>query len=121
MKDVIFIAHLVKLLPGDLKGKVESKSTAAEAASYFLDNMIKPAVESGDNEPFEILLSELENSDYISLNNLAKGIRNEIHKALKAEPPTGRTGKMTGELLISLTCISYYYYYCEFNHDNKYL
>ena len=119
MKDVKFIAHLVKLLPGDLKGKVESKSTAAEAASCFLDNMIKPAVESGDNEPFEILLSELEKSDYISLNNLAERIRNKIYEALKAEPPISRTGEMTGKLLDQF--IPYYYYCCEINHGNKYL
>lgn len=119
MKDVIFIAHLVKLLPGDLKEKVESKSTTAEAASCFLDNVIKPAVESGDNEPFEILLSELEKSDYINLNNLAKDIRNDIHKALKAESSTGRPGEMTGELLDQF--IPYYYYNCEINCGDKYL
>ena len=90
MKDAIFKAHLVTLLPGDLKEKVQSKSTTAEAASCFLDNIIQPAIESGDNEPFEILLSKLENSEFINLINLAQDIRKDIHKVSKEEPPTGK-------------------------------
>ena len=57
MQDAIFISQLVKLLPSDLKGKVESKSTPAEAASSFLDYMIKPAVEFGNKEPFEFFIN----------------------------------------------------------------
>ena len=92
MKDVIFRAHLMKLklLPDDLKGTVESKPTAAEAAGCFLDNMIKPAVESGNNEPFEILLSQLEDSENIHLRKLAQDIRKEIHTAARQEPLTGK-------------------------------
>ena len=92
MKDAIFISHLVTLvlLPDDLKETVESKSTTAQAASCFLDNMIKPAIESGNNEPFEILLSELEKSVNIHLKKLAQDIRKEIHKASTQEPITGK-------------------------------
>ena len=92
MKDAIFISHLVTLvlLPDDLKETVESKSTTAQAASCFLDNMIKPAIESGNNEPFEILLSELEKSENIHLKKLAQDIRKEIHKASTQEPITGK-------------------------------
>ena len=92
MKDVIFRAHLMKmkLLPDDLKGTVESKSTTAEAAGCFLDNMIKPAVETGNNEPFEILLSQLEKSENIHLKKLAQDIRKEIYKAASQEPHTGK-------------------------------
>ena len=88
MKDDIFVAHLIKLLPGDLKHKVgsESKSTPAGAATCFLDNAIGPGVEIGDNEPFTILLTEMEASDSILLGNLAKEIRKEIQKL---NPGTG--------------------------------
>ena len=74
MKDDIFVAHLIKLLPGDLKHKVgsESKLTPAEAAKCFLDNAIGPAVEIGDNEPFTILLTKMEASNSILLGNIAK-------------------------------------------------
>ena len=92
MKDAIFRAHLMKLklLPDNLKGMVESKPTEADAASCFLDNMIKPAVETGNNEPFEILLSQLEKSENIHLKKLAQDIRKEIHKAASQEPLTGK-------------------------------
>ena len=78
MKDAVFVATLVTLLPNDVKGKVQSQPTAAEAASYFLDHMIKPAVECGDNEPFDILLSKMEISGDIHLKNLAQQIKEEI-------------------------------------------
>ena len=82
MKDAIFVSHLVQLLPGDLKEKVESKTTRAEAASYFLDNAIKPAVECGDIESFNILLSVIESFGSIPLRELAQKIKEEIQKAL---------------------------------------
>ena len=90
MKDAIFKSNLVTLLPDDLKGKVESKPTAAEAATCFLDNMIKPAVESGHNEVFDFLLITMERSDNINLNHLAQNIRKEIKKAPRNKPVTGK-------------------------------
>ena len=92
MKDAIFISQLftLLLLPGDLKGIVESKPTAAQAASCFLDSIIKPAVESSNNRPFEILLSELEKSEYMHLKSLAQDITKEIHKAARQELLSGK-------------------------------
>ena len=90
MKDSIFVANLVTLLPDDLKEKVESKSTAAEAASYFLDNMIKPAIEFGNIKPFDILLSKMEISDNINLKDLALKIKKEIQKIPWDETVTGK-------------------------------
>ena len=90
MKDAVFLSKLVSLLPGDLKGKVESKSTTAEAASWFLDNMIKPAVDCGNNETFNVLLKEMEKSDNINLRNLAQNIRKELQKTLRDEHITGK-------------------------------
>ena len=80
MKDAIFLSHLLSLLPGDLKEKVETKSTAAEAASFFLDNMIKTAVESGNMESFDILLLKMETSDNINLKRLAQSIKQDLQK-----------------------------------------
>ena len=89
MKDDIFVAHLIKLLPGDLKHKVgsETKSTPAEAATCFLDNSIEPAVKNGYNKPLTILLAVMEASDNILLGNLAKEIRKEIQQL---KPDTGK-------------------------------
>ena len=80
MKDAIFLSHLIRLLPDNLKEKVESKSTSAEAASYFLDKIMGPAIVSGNNEPFNLLLKIMETSDNINLNSLAQNIRKEIQR-----------------------------------------
>ena len=80
MKDAIFLSHLIKLLPGDLKEKVRTEKTPAEAATCFLDNMIKPAVESGNMEPFRILLLTMETSDNIHLKKLAQSIKQDFEK-----------------------------------------
>ena len=77
MKDPIFVSHLIKLLPGNLKEKVESKPTPAEAAACFLDNGITPAVEIGEDGIFNILLSVMEMYD-IHLRQLAKKIKDKI-------------------------------------------
>ena len=90
MKDAIFKSHLVRLLPDDLKETVESKSTAAEAASCFLDNMIKPAVEFSNSAPFEILLAKMEESENINLNTLAQNIRKEIQCLQRKKPIVGK-------------------------------
>ena len=90
MKDAIFRSRLVGLLPDDLKETVESKSTAAEAASCFLDNMIKPAVEFGNNAPFEILLAKMEKSENINLNTLAQNIKEEIQSLPRKKPIVGK-------------------------------
>ena len=61
MNDAVFLSRLVKLLPGDLKEKVNSKTTNADGAMCFLDNGVKPAVESGDEGPLTILLTAMQN------------------------------------------------------------
>ena len=78
MKDAIFMSRLVKLLPGDLKEKVESKPTTAEAASCFLDNEIKRALEIGDSKPFMLLISAMENFDSIHLRKLSEQMRSDM-------------------------------------------
>ena len=82
MKDAIFVSHLVQLLPGDLKEKVQSKPTQAEAATYFLDNMIKPAIDCGDNKSLDILLSAMQSFGSNPLRELAQKIKEEFQKAV---------------------------------------
>ena len=90
MKDAIFTSRLVELLPDDLKETVESRSTAAAAASCFLDNMIKPAVKFGNNTPFEILLAKMEQSENTNLNTLAQNIKKEIQGLPRKKPIVGK-------------------------------
>ena len=84
MKDPTFVSNLCQLLPGNRKGEVDSQITEAKAATYFLDNVIKPTVETqcGDNESFDILLSAMESYGSIPLGKLAQTIKEEIQRAL---------------------------------------
>ena len=64
MKDATFVSKLYskELIPGDLKHKIytESNLIQREAATCFFDNAIKPTMNTRYNEPFSILLSEME-------------------------------------------------------------
>ena len=81
MNDAIFVArlHSQKLITGDINDKVGSGSnlTRAEAATYFLNNVIKPAISTGYNEPFRILLLQMESFGN-NLKDLAEKMKNEI-------------------------------------------
>ena len=103
MKDAIFVSHLVKLLPGDRKEEVKSKPTEAEAATYFLDKEIKPAIQSGDIESFTILLSAMETYGGIHVKKLAKQIKQEIEKVIQRNEPV--TGKNMLFIAIATTVI----------------
>ena len=97
MKDAIFESSLVKLLPGDFKNKVgtESKSTTAkEDATFLLKNVIVPAIENGNSEPFTTLLSKMEASDFSTLQDLAKEIRKKI------QPGIGKKNVFIGPYVI---------------------
>ena len=91
MKNPMFLAHLtqLRLLPGDLKQLINSKGTLAEAATCFLDNMIGPAIECGDHETFNLLITAMEKSDNIILNNIAQNLRKEIQGTIR-KPLTGK-------------------------------
>ena len=91
MKDAIFLAHLQsqKLITGDIKQKIGpgSNLTPAEAATYFLDNVVGPAITVRNNEPFSLLLSEM-GSFSDNLNDLAEKIKTEIQ--MLNNPVTGK-------------------------------
>ena len=70
MDDVTFIASLYSrdLLPGDTKLVINSLSTQAEKAAYFLDHVIEPLV---GFSRLNKLLEVMENSGYSGLKELA--------------------------------------------------
>ena len=79
MNDADFIAHLYsqQLLPGDIKGQLESKSTKKDKAEHFLDNVITPAVYCNDITIFQGLLAVMENYGG-TVANLAKQIKSKF-------------------------------------------
>ena len=81
MDDPIFVAELFShdLLPGDLYDQVESRSTRADKAVYFLNHVIKPALTS-DVGSFNELLNVMEDSEYPNVKELALQIRSKMHE-----------------------------------------
>ena len=83
MKDAVFVAQLVKLLPVDSRHKVGPEShltSPAEDATFFLNNVISPGIDIEYDEPFTTLLSEMEATDYSTLKHLASEIRKAIQR-----------------------------------------
>ena len=91
MKDAVFTSNLVslELLSCDLKATIESKETQKEAAECFLDRMIKPAVECGNNITFYLLIAIMENIGDLNMKNLTQTIRKETQKTVKHALITG--------------------------------
>ena len=75
--------------PDDLKHLINAKATPAEAATCFLDRMIGSAMESGNNETFNLLITVMETSDDAILNNLAQDIKKENKGRLRNVPVIG--------------------------------
>ena len=80
MDDVHFMTMLSiqKLLPGDMKNKIDALSTQAQKASYFLSHIINPALDIDENSDFENLLTVMQNCDYHDVQRLASTIKLEI-------------------------------------------
>ena len=81
MDDPIFVAELFShdLLPGDHYDQVESRSTRADKAVYFLNHVIKPALTS-DVGSFNELLNVMEDSEYPNVKELVLQIRGKLHE-----------------------------------------
>ena len=81
MDDPIFVAELFShdLLPGDHYDQVESRSTRADKAVYFLNHVIKPALTS-DVGSFNELLNVMEDSDYPNVKELTVQIRSKLQE-----------------------------------------
>ena len=89
MVDTHFITTLSaeKLLPGDTKDKIETLSTQADKASYFLNHVINPALEIDDISDFEKLLTIMQNCGYNHVQKLANTIKLEIDNSNETRPP----------------------------------
>ena len=79
MTDEYFMGELYarKLLPGNLKATIKALSTGAEKASKFLDDVIKPSLESNDCTKFHTLLRVMIKNDDVTIKKLAESLLNE--------------------------------------------
>lgn len=82
MDDTHFITKLSKqkLLPGNTQNKIETLSTQAEKASYFLNHIIKPALDINDTTSFDRLLAVMQDCGYDHVQNLSCKVKSEIDK-----------------------------------------
>ena len=80
MDDTHFITKLSaqQLLPGDTDSNIKAMSTQAKKASYFLDHVIKPALDIDEISGFDRLLSIMQTCGYIHVQKLAQTIESEI-------------------------------------------
>ena len=84
MNDASFITKLSqqRLLPGNTQNEISTLPTPVKKAIYFLDSVIKPALEIGDSSNFEKLLSVMENCDYDHVEKLSGEIKSEINQQI---------------------------------------
>ena len=90
MQDTLFIAILSAryLLPGNTNSAIETLSTPADKASYFLSTVVKPALVINDTSSFDSLLSFMECCGFDHLEKLACTIESEIDEAINTEQGT---------------------------------
>ena len=83
MDDAHFITKLSaqQLLPGDTENKIKPLSTQADKASYFLNHVIKPALDINETSSFNKLLCIMQDCGYIHVQKLAVTIKCEIDKS----------------------------------------
>ena len=81
MDDILFITKLStqQLLPGDTEDKIKALSTPANKASYFLNHVIKPALDIDDTSGFRKLLSVMQECDYEHVKKLSSQISDDIN------------------------------------------
>jgi len=82
MDDILFTAKLSKqdLLPGNTSIRIEAMPTQPHKASYFLDHVIKPALEIDHVSSFNSLISVMEHCGYDHVEKLAHEIKSQIDK-----------------------------------------
>jgi len=99
MKDALFTSRLAQknLFAGNIKAVVKAKLTEADAAEYFLDNVIERPLknEDSDTEPFEKLLLVMEQFDDQPLRKLARNIREKLGGGIN-----DTEGRLSGKYLI---------------------
>ena len=82
MDDTLFITKLsaCKLLPGDTNSQLKASPTQVAKASYFLDHVIKPALNINDTSTFDDLLSVMGHCGYAYVEKLADKIKSDMIK-----------------------------------------
>ena len=87
IKDSDFINGLYRhgLINGDLRIKLESLTEHDERSSYFLDNVIKPALADGNNKCFVSLVTVMNSSKYDNIKNLAEKIDKQLAVDIKIQ------------------------------------
>ena len=80
MDDALFIAKLSdhKLLPGDTHDQLSAQPTQSAKALYFLQHVIKPALDIDDKSSFDNLVSVMDHCNYAHVEKLASVIKSEI-------------------------------------------
>ena len=100
MDDTLFVTKLShhNLLPGDTHNHLKKAATQPDKASYFLDHVIKPALDIDDTSSFDNLLSVMDQCGYTHVKTLASKIKSEI-KMNDSEP-----GSYKHMMCINLYC-----------------
>ena len=82
MDDPLFIAELSteNLLPGNTQATIQSLPTSADKSSYFLTQIIKPAIDTESTSSFDKLLIIMENCEFLHVQQLARNIKADIAK-----------------------------------------
>ena len=80
MDDTHFVTSLSshQLLPGDTRDKIEAQATQAKKASYFLNHVIKTALDIKKTDNFQKLLSIMQDCGYHHVQSLSFEIKSEI-------------------------------------------
>ena len=80
LKDPYFMAELTQqnLFYGNLKEEVMSAPTQAEAVASFLYKAVERSLDVDDKEPFDKLLLVMEEFNNLTLNKLAREIKQKF-------------------------------------------
>ena len=100
MDDPLFIAELstANLLPGNMQPTIQSLTTKVDKSSYFLNNVIKPALDSNFTDSFDNLLNIMEKCEFSFVKQLAISIKADI-------TPTNGHGTGTHFQIVKYTII----------------
>ena len=82
MDDAHFTAQLLRhnLLPSNTNNKIKALHTQADKASYFLNYVVKPALDIDHFSSFDNLLSVMKHCDFEYVKELADEIESEINR-----------------------------------------
>ena len=88
MDDTSFITKLYedKILPLNINSQLNVLPTQADKAAYFLDQMIKPTLDTDDSSSINKLLSIMKHCGYDVVEKLACEIKSELDEASDVEP-----------------------------------